>query len=113
MDINEILGKKIKEKIHTRVNNDFQKLAAGFHDFIRKYSCGGSAADFGRIKEYTLKSLKESKGHSGDFIMFPELEDYLFRKEASKVVNVLLYPPNDHNHEDTSIIPNDNTYIDS
>ena len=113
MDINEILGKKIKEKIHTRVNNDFQKLAAGFHDFIRKYSCDGSAADFERIKEYTLKSLKEAKGFNSGFIMFPELEGYLFRKEAARITNKLLYPPEVHDPEDTSIIPNDNTYIDS
>lgn len=113
MDFNGIITNRIKEKNYTRVNNDFQKLAACFRNFILKYSCDGSAADFVRIKEYTLKSLKESKGHSGDFIMFPELEGYLFKKESTRITNQLLYPHEVHDPEDTSIIPNDNTYIDS
>lgn len=92
MDFNEVMTKEINQKIQSQVNRDYAILLDAFAKFIRKYRCRGTVGDFERIKEYTLKSLKED---SDAFIMFPELRNYLFEKEASKVVAEVLYSQDD------------------
>lgn len=87
MDFNEIMTKKVKDKIQEQVNKDFEELQKCFLDFISKYSMDGTCKDWELIKEYTIKSLSENRKN---FIMFPELTDYLFEKEAKNLINKVL-----------------------
>jgi hypothetical protein len=45
----------------------------------------GTVADFEKIEEYTLKSLPKR-----NFEMFPELEEYLFKRESQKIIDSLM-----------------------
>lgn len=78
MDFNEVMTKEINRKIKKQVDNDFRFLRDAFFEFVNKYSCDGTVGDYDRIKEYTLKSL--SGGN--EFIIFPELQEFLFKREA-------------------------------
>lgn len=100
MDFNEIMTKEINQKIKEQVNKDFQVLRNAFRKFTEKYSCHGFVKEIELIREYAIKSLPEG---NGEFIMFPELQDFLFKREAENVMYQILYPQYDP--EDTSIIP--------
>jgi len=83
MDFNEVMTEKINRKIKKQINNDFRFLRDTFLEFVNKYHCG----DYDRIKEYTLKSLSEGD----EFIMFPELQKFLFKREVENMINKVLY----------------------
>jgi hypothetical protein len=86
MDFNEVMTKEINRKIKKQVDNDFRFLRDIFLEFVNKYHCV-EVGDYDRIKEYTLKSLSEGN----EFIMFPELREFLFKREVENMINKVLY----------------------
>ena len=87
MDFNEVMTEKINRKIKKQINNDFRFLRDTFLEFVNKYHCVETVGDYDRIKEYTLKSLSEGN----EFIMFPELQESLFKREVENMINKVLY----------------------
>ena len=87
MDFNEVMTKEINRKIKKQVDNDFRFLRDTFLEFVNKYHCVEIVGDYDRIKEYTLKSLSEGN----EFIMFPELQEFLFKREVENMINKVLY----------------------
>ena len=63
-----------------------------FLGFIRKYSMNSTVGDFEEIKEYTLQSLARKNVY--DFIMFPRLEEFLFKQECTKLVGSIMKKTN-------------------
>lgn len=89
MDFNQIITDRINEKIEQQVNDDFRILKEAFTAFLRKYENHYLPFCL-KLKEYTIKSLAEN---NHEFIMFPELQEELFRKEAHRLINEILESP--------------------
>lgn len=87
MDFNEVMTKEINREIKKQVDNDFRFLRDVFLEFVKKYRCAGTVGDYKRIKEYTIKSLSEG---NDEFIIFPELQEFLFKREAEIISRDIL-----------------------
>ncbi|MFO7296375.1 MAG: hypothetical protein C0P72_010180, partial [Clostridia bacterium] len=84
MDFNQIMTNRINEKIEQQVNEDFAILKEAFKRFIKKYD--NPHIPFYKLKEHTIKSLESSFDR---FIMFPELQEELFKEEANRLIGKL------------------------
>ena len=104
-----IITNEIKKKIAKKVNKDYRELRDAFWEFIHKYGIGGTVGDFKKTKEYTLQSLSIENNH--EFIMFPELEEFLFKQECTKLIDSIMAEAENLKLEPIDEAPTDEAWV--